>query len=359
MKTVLHVVGARPNFMKVAPIHRAIARRGKLAQRLVHTGQHYDRAMSEVFFRELGLPAPDVHLGVGSGTHAEQTAKVLVAMERVIEQERPAIVSVVGDVNSTLAAALAAAKLRVPLAHVEAGLRSFDRDMPEELNRLVVDALADHLLTPSPDADENLRREGIPDSRIHLVGNVMIDSLMAALPAARALGMPQRLGLEPGRFAVCTLHRPANVDDPACLGRILDGLARVAQRVPILFPVHPRTRGRLAALGFEGSERVRLTEPLGYLELLSLTASSALILTDSGGLQEEATVLGVPCLTLRENTERPITIVEGTNALVGSDPERIEAAADRALGGYVRGRVPALWDGATGERIAELYERLA
>jgi len=358
VKTVLHVVGARPNFMKVAPIHRAIARRGRLAQRLVHTGQHYDPAMSEVFFRQLGLPTPDVHLGVGSGSHAEQTGKVLLAVEKVLLAERPALVSVVGDVNSTLAATLAAAKLGIPVAHVEAGLRSFDRTMPEELNRLVVDALADLLLTPSADADANLAREGIGAERIRRVGNVMIDSLLSSLPAAQALPVPERFGVAPGRFAVCTLHRAGNVDDPARLGQLLDGLGRVARRVPVVFAIHPRTRGRLEARGYQPAPGLLLSEPLGYLELLSLTSRAALVLTDSGGLQEEATALGVPCLTLRENTERPVTVSEGTNTVVGADPARIEREAELVLAGAgKRGRLPELWDGRTGERIAELYER--
>jgi UDP-N-acetylglucosamine 2-epimerase (non-hydrolysing) len=361
MKTILHVVGARPNFMKIAPIHRAIARRGRLAQRVVHTGQHYDEQMSEVFFRDLGLPAPDVHLAIGSGTHGEQTARALVALEKLLAESPPALLSVVGDVNSTLAATLAASKIGVRVAHVEAGLRSFDRTMPEELNRLVVDRLADHLLTPSADADENLLREGVPPERIHRVGNVMIDTLLESLPRARERQIPAKLGLTAGGYAVCTMHRPANVDDPQVLGRILEALVQVSTRVPVVFPVHPRTRARLGELGSAvHAEGIRLVEPLGYLDFLSLTSDAALILTDSGGLQEETTALGIPCLTMRENTERPITVTEGTNTLVGSDAARIVIEANRALDGRGKsGRTPALWDGKTADRIADLYEVIA
>ncbi|BDG03290.1 non-hydrolyzing UDP-N-acetylglucosamine 2-epimerase [Anaeromyxobacter oryzae] len=362
MAFVLHVVGARPNFMKVAPLMAALARRG-VSQRLVHTGQHFDERMSGVFFEELGLPRPDVDLGVGSGSHGEQTGKILVAFERVLLESapRPSAVVVPGDVNSTVAAALAAAKLGVPVAHLEAGLRSFDRTMPEELNRIVTDHLADLLLTPSADADENLAREGIGAARIARVGNLMIDTLRTHLPKARALGVPRALGLEPGGYAVVTLHRPSNVDDPDTLGRLLGALAAVARELPVVFPVHPRTRARLAGPGLaEAASALRLIEPQGYLEFLSLTSSARLVLTDSGGLQEEATALGVPCLTLRENTERPVTVAEGTNEVVGTDPERIVRAAHRALSGAgKRGRIPALWDGRAGERAADAVLALA
>ncbi len=353
---VLHVVGARPNFMKVAPLLSALGRRG-VAQRLVHTGQHFDERMSGVFFTELALPRPDVDLGVGSAPHGEQTGRVMIAFERwlLAQQERPGAVVVPGDVNSTLAACLVAAKLGIPVVHLEAGLRSFDRAMPEELNRVAVDHLAGLLLTPSPDADENLRREGIPPERIARVGNLMIDTLRAHLPAARALRVPEGLGLTPRRYAVVTLHRPSNVDEPAALARLLGALAEVARAVPVVFPVHPRTRARIAAAGLEDrAAALRLVEPLGYLEFLSLTSAARLVLTDSGGLQEESTALGIPCLTLRENTERPVTVSEGTNEVVGTDPARIVAAALRALsGGGKRGRCPALWDGRAGERAAD------
>jgi UDP-N-acetylglucosamine 2-epimerase (non-hydrolysing) len=355
MALVLHVVGARPNFMKVAPLVASLARRGT-AQRLVHTGQHFDERMSGVFFEELGLPRPDAYLGVGSGTHAEQTARVMLAFERALAEARPApaLVVVPGDVNSTVAAALVAAKLGIPVAHLEAGLRSRDRTMPEELNRIVTDHLSDLLLTPSPDADRNLAAEGIADGKVARVGNLMIDTLHAHLPRARALAVPERLGLVRGRYAVVTLHRPSNVDDPAVLSRLLAALARVARELPVVFPVHPRTRARLAAPDLaKAAAALKLVEPQGYLEFLSLTSAARLVLTDSGGLQEESTALGVPCLTLRENTERPITVAEGTNEVVGTDPERIVAAALRALEGRVSARCPALWDGRAAERAAD------
>jgi UDP-N-acetylglucosamine 2-epimerase (non-hydrolysing) len=348
---ILHVVGARPNFMKVAPLMSALARRG-VPQRLVHTGQHFDERMSGVFFAELGLPQPDEDLGVGAGGHGEQTGRAMIALERVLlaAAPRPDLVVVPGDVNSTLAAALVAAKLRIPVAHLEAGLRSFDRGMPEELNRIAVDHVADLLLTPSADADENLLREGIPAARIRRVGNLMIDTLRRHLPAARARGVPEALGLAPGRYAVLTLHRPSNVDEPAVLRGLLAAVAELSRKLPVVFPVHPRTRARL---GPTASPGLHLVEPLGYLEFLSLTSGARLVLTDSGGLQEETTALGVPCLTLRENTERPITVTEGTNEVVGTSPARILAAARRALDGPVRrGRLPALWDGEAGERAA-------
>jgi UDP-N-acetylglucosamine 2-epimerase (non-hydrolysing) len=342
--------------MKIAPLMAALRARGA-PQRLLHTGQHFDENMSGVFFEDLGLPRPDVFLGVGSGSHGEQTGRTMIALERAVLEmsPRPAMVVVPGDVNSTVAAALVAAKLRIPVAHVEAGLRSFDRDMPEELNRVVTDQLSDLLLTPSADADENLAREGIPPGRIARVGNLMIDTLRAHLPRARALAVPEGMGLAQGGYAVVTLHRPSNVDDAATLGRLLGALARVARELPVVFPVHPRTRARLAAdpdLALAAAS-LRLVEPLGYLEFLSLTSSARLVLTDSGGLQEESTALDVPCLTLRENTERPVTVAEGTNELVGTDPARIVDAALRALAGGKRGRVPALWDGRAGERAAE------
>ena len=363
MKAVLHIVGARPNFMKVAPIHREIARRGKLRQVLVHTGQHYDVKMSDVFFTDLGMPAPDVHLGIGSGSHAEQTARVMIELEKVFTKEKPDLVSVVGDVNSTLAASLVAAKMLIPVAHVEAGLRSNDRTMPEEVNRLVTDRLSDYLLTPSPDADENLLKEGTPRERIFFVGNVMIDSLLSSKAKAEGLPTLKELGLRPGEYAVCTLHRPSNVDDPKRLGGLLDALGFVAERVPMVFPVHPRTRKMIADSGLgaklEQLENLHVVDPLGYLEFLALTSQAKLILTDSGGLQEESTALNVPCLTLRENTERPITVTVGSNLVVGTDPERIKEEAAKILDGRgKKGRVPDLWDGRTSERIATLYERV-
>jgi UDP-N-acetylglucosamine 2-epimerase (non-hydrolysing) len=299
---------------------------------------------------------PDVHLGVGSGSHAEQTARIMLAFERSLAELPPvAWVLVPGDVNSTLAAALVAAKRGIRVAHLEAGLRSGDRAMPEEVNRVLTDHLADLLLTPSADADENLAREGLPADRVARVGNVMIDSLLGALPAARARRIPEQLGLAPGGYAVVTLHRPSNVDDPAALARLLGAFAEIAQELPVVFPVHPRTRARLAEPRLAGAAaRLRTVEPLGYLDFLSLTSAARLVLTDSGGLQEETTALGIPCLTVRENTERPITVAEGTNEVVGTDPQRILSAARRALSSEgKRGRCPALWDGKAGERTAE------
>jgi UDP-N-acetylglucosamine 2-epimerase (non-hydrolysing) len=361
MKKVLHIVGARPNFMKVAPIHRAISERGALQQCLVHTGQHYDVKMSDVFFTDLGMPAPDIHLGIGSGSHAEQTAKVMIELEKVFLAQKPDLVSVVGDVNSTLAAALVAVKMHIPIAHVEAGLRTFDNRMPEEVNRILTDRISDLLLTPSADADANLIREGLEPSRIRLVGNVMIDSLLGARDKALKLSTLKDLGLSPRAYAVCTLHRASNVDDPKVLSGLLSALAHVAQRLPVVFPVHPRTRKRLADLGLgptlERTPGLRLVEPMGYLEFLALTSQARLVFTDSGGLQEETTVLGIPCLTVRENTERPITVDVGTNLVVGTDPVRIQQAADRIIDGHEKkGRVPDYWDGRSGERIARVYE---
>jgi UDP-N-acetylglucosamine 2-epimerase (non-hydrolysing) len=353
---IFTVVGARPNFMKAAPVHAAFARAG-IAHEIIHTGQHYDETMSRVFFEELGMPRPIVDLGVGSGSHAEQTAAVMVGLERFFVEKRPLAVLVVGDVNSTLAASLVAAKLGIFVGHIEAGLRSNDWSMPEEVNRVVTDSLADLLLTPSPDADRNLVAEGCAPDSIARVGNVMIDTLMEHLPRARALEVPARLGVEEGGYAVLTLHRPSNVDTPEVLRGILGAVARIATHLPVVFPVHPRTRKNIAAAGLrlEEAPGVVLTDPLGYLEFLSLTSRARLVLTDSGGLQEESTVLGIPCLTLRKNTERPITIEEGTNVLVGTDPEAILAEAERAMGNEEgrSHRVPALWDGQAAGRIVD------
>ncbi len=367
MIKVINVVGARPNFMKVAPIVEAMGRRGETfdAPVVVHTGQHYDAQMSDAFFRDLGLPRPDVHLGVGSGSHAQQTAAVMQLFEPVVLRERPDWVLVVGDVNSTLACALVCAKLLVPVAHVEAGLRSRDRTMPEEINRLVTDQLSDLLLTPSPDADANLRAEGIPAERIRFVGNVMIDSLFKQLERAAASRVREELGVAGRDYAVLTLHRPSNVDDAGTLARILSALEEIGRRLPVVFPVHPRTRRNLSDFGL--SERVAragslmLVEPLGYLDFLRLYSGARLVLTDSGGIQEETTALGIPCLTLRENTERPITVEMGTNAVVGTDPQRIVETAGAALA-RTRDtqeeppRVPPLWDGRAAERILDAIE---
>jgi UDP-N-acetylglucosamine 2-epimerase (non-hydrolysing) len=352
--TILHVVGARPNFMKLAPVFGALRDRGA-EQLVVHTGQHYDAAMSEIFFEHLGLPAPDVNLSVGSGTQSVQTAEVMMRFEPVVLERKPRWVVVYGDVNSTVAAALVCAKLRVKVAHVEAGLRSRDRSMPEEINRLVTDQLADLLLTPSPDGDENLRNEGIPAERIRFVGNVMIDTLIRLLPVAR-LRWPQwreKLGLE--RFGLLTLHRPSNVDDPAKLARILGAIVELSRDLPIVFPVHPRTRESLRTLQIDVPPTLRLVDPLGYLDFLSLQERSTLVITDSGGVQEETTYLRVPCLTLRANTERPVTITVGTNVLIGDDLDLLRAEVARVLRGEKRHTsLPDLWDGRAGERIADI-----
>lgn len=359
MKTITHVVGARPNFMKIAPIMEALRGAAGIRQRLVNTGQHYDEAMAGGFLRDLRLPAPDRDLGIGSGTHGAQTAKIMAAFENVCLEDRPDLVVVVGDVNSTMAATLVAAKLRIPVAHVEAGLRSFDRTMPEEINRIVTDRLADLLLTPSPDADENLCAEGVPASRIHRVGNVMIDTLHQFLPVATKDRVRDRLPIVDREYAVLTLHRPSNVDDVDTLSRILGVVGEISRRLPVVFPVHPRTRARLAAFGLTlDAGHLVLTEPLGYVDFLSLTSNARVILTDSGGLQEESTALGIPCLTLRQNTERPVTVTEGTNEVVGTDPAVIRAGFERALA--VNGRAtrrPALWDGHAAERVASVIQR--
>ncbi len=344
----LCVAGARPNFMKIKPVVDALEARGVDVQ-LVHTGQHYDRTMSAVFFAELGLRTPDHWLGVASGSQAHQTAGVMTALEDLAADLDPDVIVVFGDVNSTLGAALVAAKACVPLAHVEAGLRSRDRSMPEEVNRVVVDHLSQFLFAPSPDAVENLAAEGLADG-VHLVGNVMIDTLVANLDRARRRSILADLGLTAGAYGLVTLHRPANVDDAAVLDRLLQALGAVAAACPLVFPAHPRTADRMATRKVPGG--VRVTEPLGYLDFLALEASARIVLTDSGGVQEETTYLGVPCLTLRSSTERPITVTDGTNAVVGRDPEVIVAHALRALERPPARRAPALWDGQAAGRIA-------
>jgi UDP-N-acetylglucosamine 2-epimerase (non-hydrolysing) len=349
------VAGARPNFMKVAPVARALATRGAAAA-VVHTGQHYDERMSEAFFRELEIPPPVANLGVGSGSAVAQTAEILRRLEPVLGDLRPDWVVVVGDVTSTVAAALTASKLGLPLAHVEAGLRSFDRTMPEELNRIVTDALAERLFVSEPSGVANLTREGIDAGRIVLVGNVMIDTLLANLARARTARAWERFGLRPREFALATLHRPSNVDVRENLLSILTALEETSKRLPVLLPLHPRTRKRIDEFGLAqraSGGRVQFVEPLGYLDTISLIDAARLVLTDSGGMQEETTVLHVPCLTLRKNTERPVTVEMGTSRLVGSDRAAIVAAVDAALAGPARfGRVPEIWDGKAAERIA-------
>jgi UDP-N-acetylglucosamine 2-epimerase (non-hydrolysing) len=354
---VVHVVGARPNYMKVAPVYAALERRGAVEQRLVHTGQHYDAAVKDVFFAELPLPEPHVQLEVGSGAHGEQTARALAALERVFTDLRPDLVVVPGDVNSTLAGALAAVKLHVPVCHLEAGLRSFDWGMPEEHNRRVTDHLSTLLLTHSLEANENLAREGIGGDGVVFVGNTMIDTLMTTVRKARRLAAWRRLGLRAGGYVLVTLHRPALVDDPDLLGRTLGGLESVARWLPVVFPVHPRTLERLSNLGLVVSERIVLATPLPYRRFLSLEAAAAAVVTDSGGVQEETTALGVPCFTLRDNTERPVTVTHGTNTVLGLAPERL--AEIPAFLAEARGKTgpPPLWDGRAGERAAAEVER--
>ena len=343
---LLHVVGARPNFPKLAPVRRAGHKAG-LAQVVVHTGQHYDDALSDAFFRDLGIAPPDVNLAVGSDTHAVQTARIIERIEPVLLEKRPDWVVVYGDVNSTMAAAVVASKLGIRVAHVEAGLRSFDRTMPEEINRIVTDRLADLLLTPSRDADAQLRAEGEPDAEIEFVGNVMIDSLFYALPAARATGFRKKLGVN-GSAVVVTLHRPSNVDDAGRIRLLADVLSEIALERPVVFPAHPRTRLRLEAAGLK-MDRVLMLEPVGYLEMLDLVENAFAVVTDSGGLQEETTALGIPCLTIRPNTERPITITEGTNHLVPNPADILETL--RQLRPPESTPRPEGWDGHAGERV--------
>jgi UDP-N-acetylglucosamine 2-epimerase (non-hydrolysing) len=346
---VICVAGARPNYMKVKPVMDALEE-GEADVILVHTGQHYDAAMNDVFFTDLGIRPPDHYLGAGSGSHATQTGRVMTAFEPLAAQLRPDIVVVVGDVNSTLACAIVTAKSGALLAHVEAGLRSRDWTMPEEINRVVTDRISDYLFAPSPDAVANLRAEGHRADQIHLVGNVMVDTLLANLDRARASDVLARLALEPGEYALVTLHRPANVDDPAALSGLLAALDEVARACPVVLPAHPRAVQQLRSAGI--SDRVQVIPPAGYLDFIALQAAARLVLTDSGGVQEETTVLGVPCLTLRDNTERPITLTEGTNQLVGRDPERIVKTALSVLQAPPPRRSPALWDGRAGQRIA-------
>ena len=392
MKIAL-VVGARPNFMKIAPIIKAIATYNNschlspvtIHHLLVHTGQHYDYEMSKVFFEDLELPEPDIYLGIGSGTHAEQTGKVMIEFEKVLFKEKPDLVIVVGDVNSTLACALASGKLDIRVVHVEAGLRSFDRTMPEEINRLLTDQISDFLFTPSPDANRNLKKEGIPEEKIFLVGDVMVDSLLYNLEKAKKSTILKRLGLQKGLstancvlttdYCLLTLHRPSNVDDKGSFLRIINALTEISKHIPIIFPIHPRTKKQIESFGFgdyftnsmtndlrltTNDSGIRCVDPLGYLDFLNLMMHSKFVMTDSGGMQEETTVLGIPCLTLRDTTERPITISQGTNVLVCSDTQKIIDEAFKILDGKgKRGNRPEMWDGKAAERIIEvLLERV-
>ena len=372
---VLLVTGARPNFMKLAPLLRAIERHNEHATDkaiepyLVHTGQHYDYEMSRVFFEDLELPEPNAYLGVGSGTHAEQTGKAMIELEKVMLREHPDLAVVVGDVNTTLAGALAAVKLHIPVGHIEAGLRSFDRTMPEEINRLLTNAISDYLFTPSPDADENLVKEGIPEHKIHLVGDIMVDSLLFSQKKAESSPILEQLDVTPSEYAVLTLHRPGTVDDEGTLGPILDAMDHLARNIPILFPVHPRTAANITKFGLDdrltqvkngyaGVSGLYRLSALGYLDFLRLLSCARFVLTDSGGIQKETTVLGIPCLTLRTTTEWPITLTQGTNTLVGTDPEDVLTEAMKALRGTVkRANVPQWWDGHTAQRILEIIAK--
>lgn len=349
---ILHVVGARPNFMKAAPVYAALAAASNVRQTLVHTGQHYDISMSDVFFQQLGLPTPDINLQVGSGSHAQQTSQIISRFEGIVLEQKPDMVVVYGDVNSTVAAALVCAKLLVPVAHVEAGLRSFDRAMPEEVNRLMTDQLSNLLFTPSEDGNENLSREGIAGDRVHLVGNVMIDTLVRMLPQT-AKCLPADL---PSRYVLVTLHRPSNVDQIDWLGEMLQQLSEISDETPVWFPVHPRTRERLMKIGLNGyNPTLRLMDPLPYIDFLALQTKATAVITDSGGIQEETTFLGIPCLTVRENTERPVTATIGTNILVGRNITLVGAEVRKILRGETKkGSIPPLWDGHAAERIASI-----
>lgn len=360
---VVNVVGARPNFMKIAPIHEAMQRCVGMEAYLLHTGQHYDRAMSTLFFENLGLPEPHYYLGVGSGGHGEQTGRIMIEFESVLKTLAPDLVVVVGDVNSTIACALVAVKLGCKVAHVEAGLRSFDRTMPEEINRVLTDQIADYLFITEASARANLKREGISEEKIYFVGNVMIDSLLRHRQRAATRPVLSKLGLTPHQYGLVTLHRPANVDEPGVLSKLVEALCALSERLPVLFPVHPRTQQKLAESGLEGQiarfPQFRLLAPLDYLDFLKCLDNARLVVTDSGGIQEETTVLGVPCITARDNTERPVTASQGTNVVVGRDPQRILQAALNVLRGEIKkGQCPELWDGQAAERIVNvLWER--
>jgi UDP-N-acetylglucosamine 2-epimerase (non-hydrolysing) len=350
------VVGARPNYIKIAPVVHELIRR-KIPQVFVHTGQHYDKNMFDVFFEELELPKPDIYLGVGSDSHSKQTARIMVAFEEICNQHRPDLVVVGGDVNSTLAVSLVAAKANIPVAHIESGLRSFDRTMPEEINRIVTDHLSDLLFTTEESANRNLRKEGISKEKIHFVGNCMVDTLLRHVDTAVQSSPWEKLALEPSRYAMLTLHRPSNVDDSDILMPLMQTIAKLPGQLPILFPVHPRTREHLSGLKTDLGNYIRLCEPMPYLTFLGLMAKAAYILTDSGGIQEETTILNVPCLTLRWNTERPITIESGTNRLVGTDPQKIQDSVKEILAGkWSTGKKPPLWDGKAYDRIVDIIQ---
>ncbi len=353
----MHIVGTRPNFIKAAPVLSALNSRC-VCQILIHTGQHYDINMSDVFFEQLNMPQPDINLGVGSGSHAEQTAEIMIRLEKVLLEKEPDCLVVYGDVNSTMAASIVAVKLGIPVAHVEAGLRSRDRTMPEEINRLITDQIADLLFTPSKDGDDNLIHEGVAREKIHCVGNVMIDTLVKLLPYAETYWSHLQEKFNLHEYVLLTLHRPSNVDEVIILTRIMKALDTIAQSTHVIFPIHPRTKNQLDALNIKASSQIEFIEPLGYLEFLALQNHAKVLITDSGGIQEETTYLGIPCLTLRENTERPITITEGTNVLVGRDPQKLQKEFELILAGREKkGKIPELWDGKASERIADVLIR--
>lgn len=356
-KKIISVVGARPNFMKVAPIARELEKnKGRFRHLIVHTGQHYNKNMSKVFFDQLEIPGPDINLEVGSGSHGEQTGMIMIEFEKVCLKEKPDLILVYGDVNSTIAAALVAKKLNIQVGHVEAGLRSFDRTMPEEINRILTDQISDYLFTPSPDADRNLRQEGVSADKIFMVGDIMVDSLFYHKRQAQKSVIMKKLKLHTKEYALLTLHRPSNVDGKEGLSRIMKAVKAVSQKIPVVFPVHPRTRKNLSAKGQEARIKgIQFIAPLGYLDFLNLMMNARFVMTDSGGIQEETTVLGIPCLTLRNNTERPITIKQGTNVLVGNDPKKIIKEADKVLRGKIKPyRFPKYWDGKAAVRIVRM-----
>ena len=364
-KSVLKIIkvgGARPNFMKIAPLIRAMnKKKGRIEHLLVHTGQHYDENMSDSFFRDLEIPQPDINLGVGSSSHAEQTGRIMIEFEKVLLQHKPDLIVVVGDVNSTVACSLVATKMGIKVAHVEAGLRSFDRTMPEEINRILTDSIADYLFTTEKSGNENLHNEGIPEDKIHFVGNVMIDALVFCLNKIKNTGLPFN-GLKEKKYAVVTLHRPSNVDDPDRLKNILDTLYKISKELTLVIPFHPRTRKNIELFGMNDmlvalEQNAVIVEPIGYLEMLRLNKTAKLVITDSGGLQEESTYLGVPCITLRENTERPSTVEIGTNTIVGNDMKLFSESCEAIMSNeFIRGGIPPLWDGRASERIVEIIE---
>ena len=358
---ILNIVGARPNFMKIAPIHRLMKISENFDPLLLHTGQHYDQKMSKIFFDDLEMPEPQIYLGVGSGSHAEQTGRVMIELEKIVMELNPDLILVVGDVNSTLAASLVASKLHVPIAHVEAGLRSFDRNMPEEINRIVTDSVADLLLVTEKSGETNLVNEGVPQSKIHFVGNVMIDSLLHFRQKAQNSKILEQLNLVEQPYSLVTLHRPSNVDSQKSFSNILDAFNEIEKKIPIIFPIHPRTKKMIEQLGFgkkiENMKNLKMTDPLGYLDFLNIMQSAKFLLTDSGGIQEETTVLGIPCITMRENTERPVTVELGTNVIVGMNTEKIINESSKILSGtFKKGQIPPLWDGKAATRIIEIIK---